>query len=444
MKHLQEQKLGLIFSLLFIVSLWAGFEISKNFFASTSNEASEEEGAARLVSLGTPTEVKKPFPNETHVILNDPNMNRNWGIGDSSDKNIKVTQAWSISQGSKDVKVAIIDTGIDVNHPDLKNNLWTNPGESGLDKYGKDKATNGIDDDKNGFIDDVHGWNFVSNTNDLTDNHGHGTHVAGIAGAEGGNNVGISGVAPHVSLMILKYYDPKAAVNDNLRNTIKAMYYAIAMKANIINYSGGGLDYSKEEFEAVKLAQKEGILFVAAAGNEKSNSDQQPYYPANYPLDNIISVTAINPMGKVLSSSNFGEKSVHIAAPGEGIYSTLPGNKYGLMTGTSQATAFVSGVAALIKANNSEFNYAQIKKQILNTANPSEDLFGKAKTAGILNSYAALAVQPFIPASGAIVTQTASANPTVLESGTIATGPQSISRQLGGIMDALRIPAKQN
>ncbi len=434
------QKLGLIFSLLFVMSVWVGFESSKDSFFNS------EEGATRLLSLGTVTEVaSKNLNHESHVILNDPNMNRNWALGDSSDKNIKITQAWSISQGSKDVRIAIIDTGIDVNHPDLKNNLWVNSGESGLDKKGKNKATNGIDDDGNGFVDDVNGWNFVANNSDLSDNHGHGTHVAGITGAEGGNGIGVSGVAPHISLMVLKYYDPKSTGNDNLRNTIKAIRYAIAMKANVINYSGGGLDYSKEEFDAVKAAQQKGILFVAAAGNEKSNSDQQHYYPANYPLDNIISVTAINPMGKVLSSSNFGETSVHIAAPGEGIYSTLPGNKYGVMTGTSQATAFVSGVAALIKSNNNEFNYLQIKKQILNTANQSVELFGKAKTAGILNSYAALAIQPGIPASGVIVSQTVSINTLASpDNGSSAAAPTSLSRQLGGIMDALRIPAKQN
>ena len=203
---------------------------------------------------------------EPSVLFNDPAIAQAWGI-----KKTSAPKAWAISKGSKDVIVAIIDTGADIHHEDLKNNIWRNPGETGLDSRGRDKATNGIDDDGNGFIDDVNGWNFVSNTNDLTDNHGHGTHIAGIIGAEADNGKGISGISPHVSMMILKYFDPKVPNTDNLKNTIRAMQYATQMGAMIINYSGGGTDYSKEEYEAVKAAEKKGILFVAAAGNEQSN-----------------------------------------------------------------------------------------------------------------------------------------------------------------------------
>lgn len=411
-----------LFALACVFALWLGF----TWMQDATPKA--EEGITRQMSLGAPTEVHATSDKEAQVILNDPNMNKNWGLQPGLQTDIKATHAWSITQGSRDITIAIIDTGIDSNHIDLKKNLWVNKGEI---------PNNGVDDDKNGFVDDVHGWNFVANNNQLTDNHGHGTHVAGIAGAEGGNGVGISGVAPRVSLMILKYYDPKSGGQDNLRNTIRAIQYAVKMKANIINYSGGGLDYSPDEYEAVKMAQKQGILFIAAAGNEKSNSDFQPYYPANYPLDNIVSVTAINPLGKVLQSSNFGEKSVHIAAPGESIYSTLPGDKYGVMTGTSQATAFVSGVAALILANNSEFDYHQVRRQILNTADQSQDLFGKSQTAGILNSWAALAVQPAIPASGAVLAQQST---TSLETN----APRPLTQQLSGLIEALRVPAQKN
>ena len=131
------------------------------------------------------------------------------------------------------------------NHEDLRSNLWKNKGETGLDKQGRSKETNKIDDDGNGFIDDVHGWNFVSNNNKVKDYHGHGTHVAGIVGAEGGNGKGISGVSPKVNLMILKYYDPRFSNTDNLKNTIKAIEYATKMGAKIINYSGGGTQYSQ-------------------------------------------------------------------------------------------------------------------------------------------------------------------------------------------------------
>lgn len=357
------------------------------------------EDSLRMPSLGTP-KLAKVIDKEQSVLLNDPAIKKNWGLlGTGGLSDISVGKAWKISQGSRKVVVAIIDTGIDINHPDLKNNLWVNEAE----KNGKP----GVDDDNDGCIDDLHGCNFITGTGELTDNHGHGTHIAGIIGAEGGNGIGISGVSPKVSLMILKYYDPKAPGTDNLKNTIKAINYAVDHKVDIINYSGGGLDFSKQEFEAIQKAEKAGILFVAAAGNEKSNSDKAHYYPANYPLSNIISVTAINPDANVLQSSNYGLTSVHIAAPGEAIYSTLPGGRYGTMTGTSQATAFVSGVAALIKANNSEMTDSQIKNQILATADARPSMLTKNQTAGILNSWAALAIHGSVPVSG-IMAQTSS------------------------------------
>ncbi len=346
----------------------------------------------RIPSLTAP-QITKPLKEEQSVLLNDPAIKKNWGLlGTGGLSDINVDKAWNISQGSRDVVVAIIDTGIDINHPDIKNNLWVNKAEL--------NGVAGVDDDANGCVDDIHGCNLITMTGDLTDNHGHGTHIAGIVGAEGGNGIGISGVSPKVSLMILKYYDPKSSGNDNLKNTIKAIHYAIDKKVDVINYSGGGLDFSQMEYDAVKRADEAGILFIAAAGNEKSNSDQSHYYPANYPLSNIISVTAINPDANVLQSSNYGMETVHIAAPGESIYSTLPGGRYGTMTGTSQATAFVTGVAALIKANNTDMDYKEIKNQILVTADARHTVFSKTQTSGILNSWAALAIHPASPVSG--------------------------------------------
>ncbi len=358
------------------------------------------EFASRATELG----VARPQPlkeiKNKNVLLNDPAIDRNWGIALTSSR-----KAWEISQGSRDIVVAVIDTGIDLNHPDLKNNLWINKGEVGLDKNEKDKGSNGIDDDGNGFIDDVHGWNFVSNNNSLVDNHGHGTHIAGIIGAEGGNKVGISGVAPKVSLMILKYYDPKAPGVSNLNNTVKAIDYAIKMNAKIINYSGGGLDQSKSEIASIKKAREKGILFVAAAGNERSNSDIRGYYPADYDIDNIISVTAIDPDEKILPSSNYGKRTVDIAAPGLDIYSTLVGGEYGYLTGTSQATAFVSGVAALIMAQNPDWSANRVAKYIIKTGDKTESLKGKTQYQVKLNSARALQFKGSgIAANGVAVT----------------------------------------
>lgn len=380
------------------------------------NRTIQNKPTAKSIVAETKALKAKPevVDKSTTMLLNDPDISKNWGL--------KVSEALKgrgITEGSRDVIVAVIDTGMDINHTDLKNNLWTNAGETGIDDKGRDKATNGVDDDKNGFVDDVHGWNFVSNTGKLDDNHGHGTHIAGIIGAEGGNNFGITGIASKVSLMVIKYYDPKFQTN-NLENTIKAINYATKMKAHIINYSGGGTEYSQQEFEAIRKARSEGILFVAAAGNERSNSDKQKYYPANYELDNIISVTAIDPKLQVLSSSNYGVHTVHVAAPGEEIYSTWPGNTFGTLTGTSQATAFASGLAVLLKANNPEFNYLAIKSHILKTGDEYPWLRSKTGTSKKLNIYKALTtLDQGVSASGAIA-----ANTTGFKDNAFASDPQ--------------------
>lgn len=339
---------------------------------------------------------------ETKVILNDPAISQAWGLKKSA-----AAKAWEVSQGSKDIVVAVIDTGIDVKHEDLKNNLWRNPGETGLDAQGRDKATNGIDDDGNGFKDDVYGWNFVSNRPDLTDNHGHGTHIAGIIGAEASNGVGIAGISPKVSLMILKYFDPKVPGTDNLRNTIQAIKYAVKMKANIINYSGGGTEFSADERAAIAEAEAQGILFVAAAGNERSNSDKFKYYPADYGLSNIISVTAIDPSTEVLASSNYGTETVDLGAPGQNILSTLPGNSYGYMTGTSQATAFVTGAAVLVMAHRQYKDPVEVKKYILATGDSDASLIAKTRTSKQLNLFKAVTMlDSGIGVSGVVATNT--------------------------------------
>ncbi|MGZ3747500.1 MAG: S8 family serine peptidase, partial [Pseudobdellovibrionaceae bacterium] len=192
--------------------------------------------------------------------------------------------------------------------------------------------------------------------------------------------------------MILKYYDPKVAGTDNLKNTVASIKYAVKMGAHIINYSGGGTEYSQEEHDAIVEAEKKGILFVAAAGNERSNSDHFKYYPADYGLSNIISVTAIDPSTEVLSSSNYGIETVDIAAPGQNILSCLPGSTYGYLTGTSQATAFVTGAAVLVMARREAFKAVDIKKYILSTGDAQVSLVAKTRTSRQLNLYKALTI----------------------------------------------------
>lgn len=393
---MQSLKVTIILGLFFLFSLVSlalffnlDGEADFSSLASRSAEPAAKKGKPTVRELEKSEVISKQdkVENEPSALFNDPAIKQAWGL-----KKSDAARAWKVTHGSKNVLVAVIDTGIDIHHEDLKENLWKNPGESGTDKKGKDKASNGVDDDKNGYVDDVYGWNFVASSNDLTDNHGHGTHIAGIIGAQAGNQKGISGISPEVSLMIIKYYDPKVANTDNLKNTINGINYAIKMGAHIINYSGGGTDYSQEEFDVVKKAEKNGILFVAAAGNERSNSDQFHYYPADYKLTNIISVTALDPSREVLSTSNFGIETVDIAAPGQNIISTLPGNSYGFMTGTSQATAFVTGAAVLVKANKNDFKFDDIKKYILSTGDASTTLAQKTRTSRSLNLFKALTI----------------------------------------------------
>ncbi len=293
----------------------------------------------------------------------------NWGLRSSA---AKIQKAWEITKGSKNVVVAVIDTGIDANHPDLKGNLWKAP-------------TN----------NSTYGWDFVTRKANPTDIHGHGTHIAGIIGAIANPKTGTAGVAQSVQIMPIRYYSETASGNVNLANTIKALHYAIDNGARIINYSGGGPEYSEEEFQAMKKAESKGILIVAAAGNEHQNTDldENRYYPAAYEqkgLRNIISVASIDMNGKLLPSSNYGLHSVDIAAPGEGILSTVPGGRYGKLTGTSQATAFVSGVAALILSKQPSLNPAQVKDIIMKSANISSYLRGKVASSGSLDAVKAL------------------------------------------------------
>lgn len=285
---------------------------------------------------------------------------------------------FALAQDAKrKVIVAVIDTGADVTHPKLKEAFWTNPGETGLDKNGRDKATNGIDDDGNGFIDDVNGYNFVDNSGRLSDRHGHGTHIAGIIHKE----------APKAQLMILKYYDPYAPIQ-NMMNTSRAIRYAIQMGATIINYSGGGRSQDMEERSAIQEAQRKGILLVAAAGNDGHSTDATGFYPASYNFSNIISVASLSKEDALLKSSNFGPH-INIAAPGEEILSTLPGGKMGTMTGTSQATAVVTGLASLIA--ESETDMTEIKERVIRYGKTESSLRGKTASSKALNFERSLA-----------------------------------------------------
>ncbi len=275
-------------------------------------------------------------------IPNDPAFSNLWGLnntgqtGGKSDADIDAPEAWDKNKGSKNIIVAIIDTGIDYEHPDLKDNIWINNGEI---------PGNGVDDDNNGFVDDVHGWDFRNNDSDPMDDNRHGTHCAGTIGAVGNNSEGVVGVNWQVQLMALKFLD--ASGSGSTSDALEAIIYAVDNGAKILSNSWGGGGFSQSLKDAIEYADQHNALFVAAAGNSSSDNDQSPSYPASYDVENVISVAASNDRDYLASFSNYGARTVDLAAPGESILSTVPGNGYQYLSGTSMATPHVSGAAAL-------------------------------------------------------------------------------------------------
>lgn len=298
-------------------------------------------------------------------------------------------EAWAAGNtGSRAVYVGVIDEGIQWTHEDLAANMWTNPFD----------PIDGIDNDGNGLVDDVHGWDFDGKNNSTYDGtqDDHGTHVAGTIGAGGGNNMGVAGVNWNVTIITVKFLGRRGGTT---ANAIKAVDYLTDLKTrhglNIVasNNSWGGGGFSQSLKDAIDRANTADILFVAAAGNGGSdgvgdNNDATPSYPASYTSSNIISVAAITSSGAKASFSNFGATSVHLGAPGVGVYSTLPnstGNKYGAYSGTSMATPHVTGACALFAATHPGASAATIKSAILSSVVPTASLSGKTATGGRLN-----------------------------------------------------------
>lgn len=324
-------------------------------------------------------------------VPNDPLFSELYGLnntgatGGRADADIDAPEAWATTTGSSSVVVGVIDTGIDYTHPDLKDNVWLNTGETGLDQNGNDKAINGIDDDNNGYIDDSKGWDFVNNDNDPMDDNGHGTHVSGTIAASGNNGVGVIGVAWNVKVAGLKFLD--AGGSGSLADAVRAVEYANAMGISITNNSWGGGGFDFTLYAALELANLKGYVFVAAAGNSSSDNDKTPAYPASYDLPNIISVAASDSSDALATFSSFGSTSVDIAAPGVDILSTVPGEQqYAMMSGTSMATPHVAGVVALIKSQFPEANPIQIKARLMGSSDRIPALTGKVASGGRLNA----------------------------------------------------------
>lgn len=305
----------------------------------------------------------------------DPRLSEQWGLD-----RISAATAWDLTAGSSGAVVAILDTGIDYTHPDLIANLWVNQSEL--------NGQIGVDEDGNGYLDDINGYNAVNNTGDPKDNHYHGTHVAGIIGAVGNNATGVAGVAWNVKLMACKFLD--ASGSGTIGDAIECLQYVKTMRnrgVNIVatNNSWGSPSYSQALYDAI-IDQKE-ILFVAAAGNENSKN---PLYPAAYDLPNIISVAASDSSDQRSTFSNYNKWSVDIAAPGTGILSTFPGSDYYSLSGTSMATPHVSGLAALLSAQDSNRTAPTLKNLILAGGDPLSSFADLTVTGKRINAYKSL------------------------------------------------------
>jgi thermitase len=284
----------------------------------------------------------------------------------------------SFDCSASQIIVAVVDTGVDFNHQNLRGSSWVNEKEV--------KGKVGVDDDQDGFVDDRNGWDFITNQSIIVDGLGHGTHIAGIIGGKSAEENGFKGVCPGVKIMSVRFISMDSSGAKNLENSVKAIRYAVKNGANIINYSGGGASFAKEEYEALKEARDKGILVVAAAGNERSDTIERPFFPASYDLKNIISVAAIGPDGKLIPASNWGAKTVSVAAPGGGILSLQQNQAYGFMNGTSQATAFVSGLSALVWSLNPDLSNLEVKQIIQKSIVKTASLKGKVITDGYVDA----------------------------------------------------------
>ena len=295
-----------------------------------------------------------------------------WGMAITS-----APAAWDYSTGSSDVVVAVIDTGVDYTHPDLSANIWVNPGEI---------AANGIDDEGNGYIDDVHGWDFYNGEKDPYDDNGHGTHCAGTIGAVGNNGAGVVGVNWNVKIIALKFLSGSGSGFTS--DAVEALDYATDLRGRGINLiatnnSWGGTGDSQTLRDAVARAVTAGVLTVAAAGNSAEDNDYIGHYPSNY--DGVLSVAASTSVDQLASFSNYGAVTVALAAPGQSILSTIPGGGYASYSGTSMAAPHVTGAAALFAAYSPGSSAAQIGDAIRNNVDRSDGFVGWVASSGRLN-----------------------------------------------------------
>ncbi len=333
------------------------------------------------------------FPSQWHLVNTGQS-------GGTVGADIHADEAWNMITGSFQVVVAVLDTGIDYNHPDLKPNIWHNSGEDWT--TGGMPGHNGIDDDGNGYVDDYYGINVVENPQepplyrwprDPMDTEGHGTHVAGIIGAVGNNAVGVSGINWNVKMMALRFLGPDGG---DIEGVVECVDYILSEKARgvpirVVNASYGGSYYSRFEEEAYKALERAGILLVAAAGNSAEDLSESSNYPASYNLDNMINVAATTRHDELAYFSNYNSVMVHLGAPGSRILSTYLDGRYETMGGTSMATPQVTGAVALLYSFLSP-TFSECKERILRGVDIMESMRNKVLTNGRLNIYNSMRV----------------------------------------------------
>lgn len=319
------------------------------------------------------------YLNQRYGKPNDKLFDQLWGLSNPKGFDINALKAWKSAYGDKRVVVAVIDTGIDYTHPDLAANMWKNP---------KEIPGNGIDDDKNGLVDDVYGYDFYNKDGDPMDDNRHGTHCAGTIGAVHNNQIGVAGVMAQVQLMAVKFLSRSGS--GSTAAAVESIDYARRMGAHVMSNSWGGGGQSNAMLEAVTAAYRQGIVFVAAAGNSSSDNDTRPMYPASYPVPNVISVAAMDINGNKATFSSYGKKTVHVAAPGVNIMSTVPGGGYQSLSGTSMATPHVSGVVGLVIAAKGLRAAPSMRTRLMQTSKKHAPLAPYSASGGYVDAHAAL------------------------------------------------------
>ena len=355
---------------------------------------SVEQAVARLRNHPLVEYIEPNYEVHALVVPNDPMFSQLYAMqntgqtGGTPGADIRATDAWNQFTGDPDLKIGVIDTGVDYNHPDLVANIWTNPNEI---------PANGIDDDDNGYVDDVHGYDFVNLDGDPIDDNGHGTLLAGTISAVGNNQIGVVGVNWQAKVVAIKLLGANGG--GVASDAIDALQYAITVGVRVTNNSWGNLPFSQALLDAINAAGAAGELFVAAAGNDGSDNDLSPFYPASFNTPYVIAVAASDHNDALAAFSNFGQTSVDLAAPGVNIVSTLPGGNYGSNSGTSMAAPYVTGAVALVRGHFQALSPLQAKDVILNSADPLPAFAGKVLTGGRLNLLRAVGLDSIPPES---------------------------------------------